>query len=95
MTLVGKLGNDGYVVNSIPLAITFASKVTEIGLSEMYKQIIEIGGDTDTNCSIAGQIAGTLLGFENIPNDLLAKLSELNEFDWINRTVQNYIKNKY
>ena len=64
---VGKLGNDGYVVNSIPLAIAFASKVNEIGLTEMYKQIIKLGGDTDTNCSIAGQIAGTLIGIENIP----------------------------
>ncbi len=94
LTILEKLGNDGYVVNSIPLAITFASKVPQMGLSEMYKQIIEIGGDTDTNCSIAGQIAGTFLGFENIPTDLLKNLSELNEFEWINRTVNNFIKKK-
>ena len=91
---VGKLGNDGYVVNSVPLAIAFASKVNEIGLSKMYKQIIELGGDTDTNCSIAGQIAGTLIGVRDIPNDLIDKLKELNEYSWINTTIEKYINKK-
>ena len=91
---VGKLGNDGYVVNSIPLAIAFASKVNEIGLTEMYKQIIELGGDTDTNCSIAGQIAGTLIGIENIPTELMNKLKELNDFAWINGIVNKYVETK-
>lgn len=91
---VGKLGNDGYVVNSVPLAIAYASKVNEIGLSEMYKQIIELGGDTDTNCSIAGQISGTLIGIKNIPNVLIDKLKTLNEYNWINTTVENYINKK-
>lgn len=91
---VGKLGNDGYVVNSVPLAIAFASKVNEIGLSKMYKQIIELGGDTDTNCSIAGQIAGTLIGEKNIPNDLVDKLKELNQYNWINTTIDKYLENK-
>ena len=91
---VGKLGNDGYVVNSIPLAIAFASRVNEIGLTEMYKQIIELGGDTDTNCSIAGQIAGTLIGIENIPTELMNKLKELNDFAWINGIVNKYVETK-
>jgi len=94
LTKVGKLGNNGYVVNSVPLAIAFASKVNEIGLTEMYKQIIEIGGDTDTNCSIAGQIAGTLIGIKNIPNELVDKLKELNEYNWINATIEKYDKSK-
>jgi ADP-ribosylglycohydrolase len=94
LTKVGKLGSDGYVVNSVPLAIAFASKVNEIGLGNMYKQIIEIGGDTDTNCSIAGQIAGTLIGIENIPNDLINKLKVLNEFNWINMTIEKYLTKK-
>ncbi|MCC1485642.1 ADP-ribosylglycohydrolase family protein [Winogradskyella immobilis] len=91
---VGELGNDGYVVNSIPLAIAFASKVNEIGLTDMYKQIIELGGDTDTNCSIAGQIAGTLIGIQNIPIELTNKLKELNDFAWINGIVDKYVENK-
>lgn len=42
----------------------------------MYEKIIELGGDTDTNCSIARQIAGTLLGIHSIPTELLNKLKK-------------------
>lgn len=94
LSKVGKFGNDGYVVNSVPLAIAFASKVNDIGLSKMFEQIIEIGGDTDTNCSIAGQIAGTLIGTKNIPNELIDKLKDLNEYEWIIKTINKFIENK-
>jgi len=90
---VGKLGSNGYVVNSIPLAIAAASLVNEIGIEKMYNDLIEIGGDTDTNCSIAGQIAGTLVGINNIPIHLQKKLSELKDFDWIKNTIEDF-KNK-
>lgn len=87
---VGMLGNDGYVVNSVPLAIAAASKVKEIGIENMYLQLIEIGGDTDTNCSMAGQIAGTLIGRKEIPEHLVQKLSLLKEYTWIRETISNY-----
>ena len=64
---VGKFGNSGFVVDSIPLAISAASKIKEIGIEKMYLNLLEIGGDTDTNCSIAGQIAGTLIGKKRNP----------------------------
>ena len=89
---IGQIGNDGYVVNSVPLAIAAANKVKEIGIEEMYLQLIEIGGDTDTNCSIAGQIAGTLVGLEGIPDKLVYKLKELKEYRWIETTINNLIK---
>ena len=91
---VRELGNDGYVVNSIPLAIAYASKVKDLGMKEMYDQIIKLGGDTDTNCSIAGQIAGTLIGFKNIPNGLIQKLAALKEYDWMMSTANNFIMKK-
>lgn len=94
LSKVGKLGNNGYVVNSVPLAIAFASKISEIGITEMYKQIIDIGGDTDTNCSIAGQIAGTLIGIKNIPKELINQLKELKDYNWINETTEKYIKTR-
>ena len=84
---ISKLGNNGYVVNSIPLAITYASKVQELGIETMYKQLIDIGGDTDTNCSIAGQIAGTLIGLDNIPSHLITKLKQLKDYTWIQNTI--------
>jgi ADP-ribosylglycohydrolase len=84
---IAKLGNDGYVVNSIPLAITYASKVHELGIENMYKQLIQIGGDTDTNCSIAGQLAGTLLGIDSFPKHLIDKLKQLKDYNWIENTI--------
>jgi ADP-ribosylglycohydrolase len=59
---ISKLGNNGYVVNSVPFAIFCATKILDLGLEKMFQEIIDSGGDTDTNASIAGQIAGTLIG---------------------------------
>jgi len=88
---IGELGNDGYVVNSIPLAIAAASQVANIGLEEMFNQLIQIGGDTDTNASIAGQIAGTLIGRKGIPVNLMSKLQQMADFKWIEKTINKVI----
>lgn len=77
------LGNNGYVVNSVPFAIYSALKVKDLGFEEMLKQVIDTGGDTDTNASIAGQIAGTFIGSKNIPIHLKEKLACLPEYNWI------------
>jgi len=90
---VGALGNDGYVVNSVPLAIFAGLKVKEFGLEKIYRTLIDIGGDTDTNCSIAGQIAGTIIGKKGIPIELLKKLEQLTEFEWIQKTMYKTFKN--
>lgn len=91
---IGKKGNDGYVVNSVPLALAAANKVREIGLEKMYAQLIKIGGDTDTNCSIAGQVAGTLLGINGIPEELINKLKEIKDYTWIKETINSYMNNE-
>lgn len=87
---VGERGNNGYVVNSVPLAIAAANKVNEIGIEGVFEQLIQIGGDTDTNASIAGQIAGTLIGRKGIPEKLMRNLIELKELNWIERVVKSY-----
>lgn len=87
---IGRKGNDGYVVNSVPLAIAAANKINEIGIEKMYSILIEIGGDTDTNCSIAGQIAGALIGKKGIPYNLINKLKGLNEYNWILETINKF-----
>lgn len=84
---VSKLGNDGYVVNSVPFAIYSASQVMEIGMEEMFKQIIQTKGDTDTNSSIAGQISGALLHIENISQELINKVKSLSEYKWIMEVI--------
>lgn len=91
---IGLLGNDGYVVNSVPLAIAAVSKVHEIGIEKMFKTLIAIGGDTDTNCSMAGQISGALLGSVNIPLNLKQKLSSLDSYSWIKDVIERVIINR-
>ena len=84
---VSKLGNNGYVVNSVPFAIYSATKILKMGMSEMFREIIQTGGDTDTNSSIAGQIAGTLLGIDNVPKELIGRIKEIREYRWIKEII--------
>lgn len=83
-----QFGSSGYVVETVPLAILAASKVKEIGFTEMLKSLIRAGGDTDTTCSIAGQLAGTWLGLENLPKDLVAKAKEMKEYDMFHQFIK-------
>lgn len=71
---MAKLGNNGYVVNSIPFSIFSAFKLHELGFERVISEIIECGGDTDTNASIAGQIMGAILGYKKLPETLISKL---------------------
>lgn len=82
---IALLGNNGYVVNSIPFAIFAATQAHKIGLHEMYKNIIDAGGDTDTNASLAGQIAATL--YTNIPATLLSDLKTVDNYEWMMNVV--------
>ena len=88
---IGQMGNNGYVVNSVPLAIAAANQVLAIGMEQMFQTLIDIGGDTDTNCSIAGQIAGTLVGKNHLPKHLLEQLFSLSEWPWIERVTNSFL----
>jgi ADP-ribosyl-[dinitrogen reductase] hydrolase len=84
---IAQFGNNGYVVNSIPFAVYSALKIHEIGFENVIKEIIESGGDTDTNSSIAGQIMGTILGHKELPKELLSKLKETRNYKNIERII--------
>ncbi|WP_205510192.1 ADP-ribosylglycohydrolase family protein [Longitalea arenae] len=84
---IAALGNNGYVVNSVPFAIFAATQAGRIGMYEMYKSVIGCGGDTDTNASLAGQIAGALLGISHLPKELLLKLSTVDGYDWVRSVI--------
>lgn len=71
-----RFGNSGYVVESVPLAIYGAQQVAKLGVASMLRELVAAGGDTDTIASMAGQIAGTLLGQQGLPNDFLDRLPE-------------------
>lgn len=66
-----RFGASGYVVETVPLALLVASRMVASDFSEVLHEATEIAGDTDTICAIAGQIAGSQLGVEGLPADLL------------------------
>ena len=88
LEVANKFGNDGYVANSIPLAIFAANKIKEKSISFILNELIQSGGDTDTNCSITGHIIGSYIGIGNIPKNLLDQLRSLEEYPWIRTNVE-------
>lgn len=84
---VARLGTSGYVVDSVPFALFCASQVPRLGLRAMLAATIAAGGDTDTNASLAGQVAGALLGPQDIPAELLSRLRRVAGYDWLQRAL--------
>jgi ADP-ribosylglycohydrolase len=67
-----RFGCSGYVVESIPLALCGASRIQRIDFKTVLMELIACGGDTDTNASIAGQVAGALIGRGRLPEEMIA-----------------------
>jgi ADP-ribosylglycohydrolase len=72
-----RFGSSGYVVESVPLAIFAARRVDQLGFAGMLEQVVSAGGDTDTNASIAGQLAGVRLGLNGPPAHLVDRLPSI------------------
>lgn len=88
---IGKrFGSSGYVVDSVPLALFAAQQAPTIGIQNMMKEIVAAGGDTDTNCSIAGQVAGVFMGAEAIPDEWMKKLRQTPKYDDFYETMRKY-----
>jgi ADP-ribosylglycohydrolase len=51
----------------------------------MLQQVISVGGDTDTNASIAGQIGGAWLGWERLPQGLIEQVLQRQDIEAIAR----------
>ena len=74
--IAAKFGSSGYVVDSVPLAL-FAARLIEVyAFDELLMRVIEAGGDTDTNASMTGQLAGACIGAAKIPSALVERLQE-------------------
>jgi ADP-ribosyl-[dinitrogen reductase] hydrolase len=71
-----RFGASGYVVDTVPLAVFASQRSATMPLGSIFAALVEAGGDADTTCSIAGQIAGAHLGFSALPPDLLHLVSE-------------------
>jgi ADP-ribosyl-[dinitrogen reductase] hydrolase len=85
-----KFGSSGYVVDSVPLALFAAQQAPTIGIQAMMKEIVAAGGDTDTNCHLAGQIAGMALGSDAIPEDWMKKLKSTPKFEEFYETMRKF-----
>ncbi len=71
-TIADQYGSSGYVVESVPLAALTAERIIESSQFETHLvDLIQAGGDTDTNASMAGQIAGTYVGADRLPQHLV------------------------
>jgi ADP-ribosyl-[dinitrogen reductase] hydrolase len=84
---VARLGTGGYVVESVPFALFCASQVSHLGFTPMLAAIMAAGGDTDTNASLAGQLAGALLGSAHLPPSLLQRLTQVSGYAELTQAI--------
>lgn len=73
------IGVSGYVAESVPFAVFAATKVRDLGIQRVMEQVFCCGGDTDTNGSITGNIAGAIIGESEIPKGLLERIGQIGE----------------
>lgn len=78
-TVAERFGASGYVVESVPLALFAVRAVDDQPFEEIVAGVISAGGDTDTNASIAGQVAGARVGYQALPEHLVRRLPDWEE----------------
>ena len=62
----------GYVFDALTIAIW--GFINAENFEDGILKVLQLGGDTDTNCAIYGQLAGAFYGFESIPKRWLKDL---------------------
>lgn len=85
-----KYKSSGYVVDSVPFAVYAAQKINESNFETIITELIKLGGDTDTVCSMFGQIVGSCYGIDIIPDEWLQKVKELKIDDYVSEIVNNW-----
>src|SRR6266508_1134646 len=73
LEIARRFGCSGFVAESVPLALCGASRIRSLDFKTVLIDLIACGGDTDTNASIAGQVAGALIGRSRLPEDLIVR----------------------
>ncbi len=67
-------GASGHAAESVPLACFAAAALAERPFAALLQELVGVGGDADTNASLFGQLAGTLLGRSGLPGELALRL---------------------
>jgi ADP-ribosylglycohydrolase len=75
-SIAAAFGASGYVVDTVPLALAGAWYMAERSFEGVLDELVDIGGDTDTIASIAGQVAGARGGARALPPRLLSVVPE-------------------
>jgi hypothetical protein len=57
---------------------------TPLDFKKIILEIINRGGDTDTNAAVAGQVLGAHLGYSKLPKDWIAKLKHK---EWLDKKI--------
>jgi ADP-ribosylglycohydrolase len=73
LEIARRFGSSGYVAESVPLALRGAKRIRSLDFKTVLMELIACGGDTDTNASIAGQVAGALIGRGRLPEEMIAR----------------------
>ncbi len=76
-----RFGNSASVAESVPLALYAARQISDRSFIEVIEQAVAAGGDTDTIASIAGQVAGSYVGLEGIPQEYINRLPKSEAID--------------
>ncbi|HWB13872.1 MAG TPA: ADP-ribosylglycohydrolase family protein [Pirellulales bacterium] len=74
-----RFGTSGHVVESVPFALMAAEHLGEMSFSAVIEEVVMAGGDTDSTASMAGQICGTCVGQQALPDDWLDRLPEAHD----------------
>lgn len=82
-----EIGTSGFTPETIAVAMTLVREMMHYGIEAAIRELNELGGDTDTIGSIAGQMAGTLLGADNLP---LHVLSSVPDVETITRVAEDF-----
>ena len=85
-----KFGSSGYVVESVPLALFAVGKSLEMGFFSAMNALVECRGDTDTNASIFGQIAGARLGYQHLPAMWVQEIEQIDEYIHIQQLLTQW-----
>ena len=86
-----KYKSTGYVVDSVPLSVFAAQKIGSMNFQDIITDLIKIGGDTDTVCSMTGQIIGSLKGTEVVPDIWMTKYNSLEVTGLIDNIVCSWV----